>query len=401
MIKWIPHIVLFAFMMSACHQEKPAISQEILYPDIEVHILNKTIRAGEQLKLEIKQLNQLPINCQLHLSNGLISQLIPVQKKASQNLILEKKHTQVSGYYKLKVLAGSKVLHIDSLMIVNANEIEHLDIYNGPRSISVDQTQQSMTVAVPKDSLGNPVLDGSDIDFIVYQTNGKTIEEKKKTQHQLSYKINQANQKAQDIFIGVSQNETASNKQKTISTPAWPFNTKIKAQNYVAYANNRDFVKITTELLKDQFGNTISDGTLIHFHILSKGQKVGIYNGITIDGQAFSYIKNPSEASSWTIRASIGDHIISQDLLLQFKSDLKSIPSRFDKGYLTIGPLIGQLGQFISDGSKVKLLLNNKEIVIETFDGMAQFELDELNWLKNQEGIISVSGKEKRIVRND
>ena len=127
-------------------------------------------------------------------------------------------------------------------------------------------------------------------------------------------------------------------------------------------------------MLKDLNGDIISDGTLIQFKVQHKDKSVQ-YNSYSIDGVANVYIRNPSYASRWFAKAFIGDQVIlSNTIVMDFKTNVKSIPIELINDAIIVGPIGSYIGQFIPDGTKVRLKNNGKSIIEESEDGMVKFE---------------------------
>jgi len=371
-------------------------TEAVTYPIIEAMVLDKTIHAGDKLKVKIKQKN--PQHGILLISNGFLSYEVPVTPLENQIITLGSSYTSASGLFSIEFIKHDRVLHKEQVLILPNKADGTMDILTGPRSINVDQTQQSMIVSIPHDSLGNPVQEGTTIDFS-YQI-GEDISriQTQDVENLLAYEIVDANTQAQDAFVGISHQISSSRKQRIISTPSWPQDLSMSTESFYPYANNRNLFKVVTWELTDKYGNKLVDGTLLKFHVFENNIERAKYNGICIDGKAFCYIKNPSQKSNWLIKASIGDNYIGNDLVLAFENDLQELRFKFQNDELIVGPLLGQLGQYISEGSKVVFKVGDKEWHAETLNGIARFDLSSINWNKKDRAQLSCLGASVKVV---
>lgn len=382
----------------ACRKAPEEIKIE--YPTLEVDLSSNTILAGEDLTIDINQANKLG-DANLVLSNGVIAINKFVAAKAHQSITLSSPTTDAAGTFTIRIVKQDSLLFQEDIKILPLALTDPIDIYAGPRTINVDQKQQSMVVAIPRDSFGNPIADGLEVKFSINEEEEDIGSQNKEVEHLVSYKILTADVNADDQFIGISHPSASSKKQKLISIPAWPTQLTLEAEDHFPFANNRNFVKIKTNKLKDQFGNTIPDGTLLRFHIHENGLESARYNGITIDGVAFAYLRNPKQKSDWIIKVSVGDRFFGSGLRLKFDNDLQNLTYEFTDEALIVGPLRGQLGQYISDGTEVILNYKGKKISSETLNGVASFNLENIEWASGSTAILSAAGLQKTIGINE
>ena len=398
MIRYKLHIIWFYLLLQSCGKEA-AIAPTFDYPKVKLELNNQTILAGDDLTMTVLQEN--PSTCDVILSNGIISLSKRIDALQEQRVQFAAPETHAAGTFTLRIIKHDSVLYKQNIKILPIDITDPIDIYAGPRTINVDQKQQSMIVAIPRDEFGNAVADGLEVKFSENK-NAKDIGDYyKEVEYSLAYRIIEANQNAEDLFIGVSHPKASSKKQKIISIPSWPTDLYLSSEEHFAFANNRNFVKIKTNRLTDEFGNAIPDGTILNFHIFENGIETAKYNGITIDGVAFVYLKNPFKAASWFVRASIGDKFIGRGIEINFANDLQSIIYTIDEKQILVGPLRGQLGQYLSDGSKVNLELDGRTYIAETLLGIARFDLEDIQWTNNTPVTIRVAGLQKVIYRND
>jgi len=380
-------ISLLVFAFSCSSNEK----RDYTYPEkVNIEISDAIYVAGEDIEVKVNQIK--PQEAYVYISNGIISFQKPLNAKATQTITLSSPLTDGAGLYKMNLIVHDSILASTQFNIEANEPTDPIEIYAGPRSINVDQTQQSMVVAVPQDQYNNPVRDGTPVNYSYQIENKKSETQEQQVKDMLAYQRINADTKAKDAFIGVSHIKASSRKQKIISTPSWPENLIMMVYDFYPYANNRNLFKIETNELVDSFGNRILDGTLLKFHVYELGKKVGQYNGICIDGKAFCYIKNPSYKTDWTIKASIGDNIIGQEIELNFLNDLEELIYKFSDQKLIVGPLRGQLGQYVSEGTSVELQVGENTWYAESLNGVAQFDLKNINWDKNLTGFLSCAG---------
>ena len=138
--------------------------------------------------------------------------------------------------------------------------------------------------------------------------------------------------------------------------PSNPVDFLITASMTHAYADGNQMISFSTSKLVDQFNNTISDGTQVHFSIeTGNGQILSSWAAV-VEGVATAKLLHPEASDEWKITAFISGAAMSNTLKIKFLpafSDFSINVSKKDNE-ISVGPIHSFLGQWIPDGFPVE-----------------------------------------------
>jgi len=366
-------IYILLFLILAC---KPNKTESIQVQEAFTLVVpTNYITAGNDISIQIVNKENYSGNAQLLIESALSKNLIEFKISGSYiDLDVAGSYVTDAGINTITLIVGDQIKDQKSLLIKASDIISPIELFTGPNTIWVNDIQPSMVVALPKDEYENAGREGDSILFQSRHPDGSITANHIDIEHQLAYKKLNSAYKSGKVFIGTSEDESGAKEQRVDVISLWPTGIQIEVVDYIPYADNRQFYKLTTEVLKDINGDIISDGTLIQFEVENKDKSVH-YNSYSIEGVANVYIRNPSYASRWSARAYVGDQVIlSNRIQLDFKTNVKSIPIEKINDAIIVGPISSYIGQFIPDGTKVRLKNNGKSIIEESEDGMVKFE---------------------------
>lgn len=396
-------ISIIGLLFCSCKQEvKNAESISIAG---EFVFMNGDTKAGDPISLSgnINTSDVLEAELQLVVQNALNTIVYPIridEGKFSLNIGGDK--NQLIGENIFRLVYQDQILHEAKLFTYPQKAIDKTQNFNGPKSLFANDDDGSMNVTIAHDKFNNPLLPPSTIN---YQSsyNGK-IEDSSMApiENLVAYKINNSKKKAGKYLIGSSINEGYSQEQELIIGPAMPTKFSIQLVNYHPYADSRQVMHFKTSVLKDQWSNIVADGTLLLFTVMEQGSLVGVFQTFTIGGIANVYIENPSKESNWSISAGFHDQLISNQINVSFSRNVNDFSMSFDKKHkeLTIGPVIGILGQLVPDGTEV--VISNSEYDLEDYifleDGKTNYKMNfEWQQLKPTELEVLIGGITKKI----
>lgn len=316
---------------------------------------------------------------------------LPLYREYS--LTLPETFTRQSGNYHISIYSDGHVI-LNKKFLVLPQTSENLYVITGPRSIKADGNDATMIISIPDDKYGNVVTKGTPISYESIadsKSKNKTI---RPVEHQLSYNIIGSKTKATSHYVGVTDQKSFSLEQRIDFVPLWPSKITISNDEYYPYANNKNFINIETEKLLDKHGNQVSEGTYIRYILTDGKGRKSIYNSIVIGGIARVSIKNPSQPTSYTIYAESADGTQSNRIKMDFQSDITSIKYTLSDTTLRVGPLISQLGQYITEGTEVTLIVNGKTYKEEAYKSFAFFELKYISHKKGDKFSIRIAGTE-------
>ena len=397
MIKRLTYItVLIAILLLLGCQDTtaPTMPDPISQAQIKLKS-DHNYQAGHSIWIMIQTPNKKVKPIELIISNGLYTTTF--EKLTNKIIKLDSSLFETSGLYDLIVLEKEKVLTKRQIKIKSNSIIEPLDLYTGPSSIIVGGKQQSMVTVVPTDQYDNAIFRDNPIK--VKSKRGERINHTTTIKNLIASQEILSQEKSGKIILGVTLDKNTSREQEIQETPDWPTSFTLSLIKHYPYADNRQYLKLRTSRITDKYGNQIADGTLVHFHTYEGAEVRSTYKAIVIDGIANVYIRNPNQAVTWSINASIGPTISSNEIKVKFLNNIKELVYTYDDflKQITVGPLKSELGQFTPDGTEVILTHNAKEYEGETYNGIVFFNLVELGILTKDKVEISAAGLNRKI----
>lgn len=269
-----------------------------------------------------------------------------------------------------------------SFQIVRNNKTKTpIENYLGPRSILAGGAEFTMMVAVPTDSYDNPKPDETLV-VIKHQFLDLVTTETKKTKNFIAWKNIYSSIKSGQILSSTASEKTVT---KEIETEVYP---NIATDFSIFYSRNHDYADgnqittITTSVIKDRFGNIVSDGTTVLFNISTKNKTLLKTIGTTINGIAAGQILHPDHADIYSITGYVIGIAKSNAIVLDYKQIISSFNYSFSKSnrQITVGPLYSFMGQLVPDGIKVTVKIFHENRLVntlleETSKGIARFTI--------------------------
>lgn len=298
--------------------------------------------------------------------------------------------------------AGVKELSLVSLGItIDRRQItisplgiaKHVESYVGPKTVQVDLDEPAMITAVAIDRYGNALADGTEISITERSARGISTEAKILTECIVGHKLINRPQTTEVVYIAAKTTAGFSKEQVVQGVTGLPAAIELSVQELIPYADNRQISSFETSSIKDLQGNTIPDGSMIYLHV-DGIQGVSKYSAFTVDGKAKFSVPNPDRKSSWTLHALTSTGATSNQLEVSYESNLTNIPLQLntEEQQLIVGPLTGYLGQYIADGTEVRVALRQDERLIEKVhyveDGFIQVSVGDYLFSK---GILSIA----------
>ncbi|MBF4984566.1 Ig-like domain-containing protein, partial [Nonlabens mediterrranea] len=149
-----------------------------------------------------------------------------------------------------------------------------------------------------------------------------------------------------------------------------------------SYADGNQLATFSTSILKDSYGNTVSDGTLVVFYITTSSGVILQTTGTTIKGIATASMIHPEKADSWSVTAAVTGMASSNTINLEFQQVFDDYEIQLLEGNrsIIVGPLKSFMGQIIPDGVTVELKIVGQAIeetyLKQSYNGKVRFELN-------------------------
>lgn len=241
-----------------------------------------------------------------------------------------------------------------------------IENYLGPRSILAGGKEFSMMVTVPTDGFDNPKLENTPVLL----------------KHQFLQNITTTNLKTKDFIAWYNIYSPTKSGKLLVSTQCDTIVTKeIETEVYpniatdfnVFFSRNHEFADgnqittFTTSIIKDEYRNTVSDGTLVSFGVRTKNNVLLKTFGTTINGIATAKILHPDHPDIYTVKGFVTGIAESNTQVIVYKPIIETFQYRFSNlnRTLRVGPLKSFMNQLVPDGIKivVKVFHENKLII--------------------------------------
>lgn len=368
-LKYLIILLLSAGIISASEGRKAKVALEPVTEAV----------AGETLVLNFENADE---NSRLILKNSYGQTILKPEKSSEENIFTVPEFlAKKAGILSWKFINGNSI-EAGEIQINPKEEPHNIETYFGPRSIQAGNTDYSMLVNIPVDKFDNPLADGTAVEVSEY-FNGNQKTENIKMQNLFAWKNIYSREKAGNILVGASCKDLQTGEMTSTIYPSTATDFEVYISREHDFADGNQVMSLKTSILKDKFGNTVSDGTLVDFVIANAGNNILKTSAGTIDGVASAKILHPEKAENWQIRAVVTGMAESGIIAVNFKPVMEDFKVNYDRENrkIKVGPLKSFLGQLIADGATVSLeTLNGAqgktlEMQEPSKDGYVNFEL--------------------------
>ncbi len=357
-------LIILSLVLLSCSSNKEEQPKKTNPPNITFTTVMNTSIAGEAITLNFKT-NLLIANYKLQVKNAYGTILLNPDKSATENITftIPKNFTRIAGPFRWKLLVNSETLDKGTHVIAtNAPKATYVESYFGPRSITAGYNDFSMLTISPTDAYDNPLDNGTEV-TVKYQFL-ENIDESKITTESFVAWYNVASTLTSGRILVTSEcNGTASKELTTIVYPSNAVNFSISAASAHNFADGNQIITFTSDIIKDEFGNIVTNGTLVTFVIKNEKDAYLYTIGTTLNGIAIAKTLHPDKASKWEIQAFITGAAESNTTKFVFKPAIKDYPVHFSQGNrnIDIGPFESFMKQLIPDGLLVQLDIYDEE----------------------------------------
>ena len=377
-------------------------NQKTINNNINLITKEKEFVAGSTITLIFKGLKNKDLYLYCSSSYG-VSILQPQYTNSVAKFLLPDYLKNKSGVIRWQLI--SKKDKLSGVLKITPKVIPFsLETYFGPSSITSGGKDFSYFVVIPTDILDNPMADNTPIN-VKHQFLSDQISTNLSTKNSIAFKKIYSPLQTGKIFIASSSSDLHSKEYTISNLPSIAVNFNIYASRNHPFADGNEVTKLYTSLIKDIYGNIISDGSFVSFYIKNKKGNTLKTNGITLNGIATAKIIHPEFEDNWQIKAYITGIAESNTLLLTYKNVFTSLTTSFTNKnrQLVVGPLHSFMKQRIPDGLKVTVSIFHKDSLVNTIekksiDGFVKFNFN-ANIFKsgNYKLIISAAGNQKEI----
>ena len=351
-------LYILALILLGCSGKKEEHLTAFSQPTVEI-VSNVTHSvAGDAISLVFKAEIDID-NFKLHIKNAFGSVLLSPEISEKENMVfhIPKNYTRVAGPCRWELLIDGHMVKQGKFDIAtNAPKATYIESYFGPRSVTAGYNDYSMLTVAPTDAFDNPLDDGTKV-TVKYQFQDNIDAVEIETESFFAFYNVRSTLKSGRILVTAECNGTTSKELATIVYPNNATNFSISSASAHNYADGNQIITFTSDIIKDEYGNIVTNGTLVTF-VIKTDQDAYLYTiGTTINGIAEAKTLHPDKAAEWEIQAFVTGAAESNTTSFTFNAAIKDYPVHFSKGNrnIDIGPFESFMKQLIPDGLLVQL----------------------------------------------
>jgi len=339
-------------------------------------------KAGTRISLDFEVSNAAPLQLLLHAAYG--STLLDSE---TGTFILPAFITKKRGTIGYRLFYKKEVLVKGSLEIMsNAETLPKLESYSGPPSCNAGGKEHTMQVVIATDHYDNPLPDSTAVHM---KQQFLTLKKEKISYSKdlMAWTMIPSYTTAGRLLISSKVGITTSKEFAVEIQPSIAEDFQIKSVRKHQYADGHQITEFHTSMIKDAFGNTISNGTLVDFNIQNTNGAILRTQASTINGIAKAKIVHPDHQDTWAIKALIPGMAESNLLKLDYAAVLHDFEVHFNASQqaIRVGPLLSFMEQLIPDGAIVVLKVTQQGSLITqkmktSLNGMVHFRLNKENY---------------------
>jgi hypothetical protein len=303
-------------------------------------------------------------------------------EKGNYSFKIPENYVQKTGIVSWFLINGNeKVLNGTFEIIPNDKTETIIENYLGSRTIQAGGKEFSMMVTVPTDGFDNPKAENTPV-LLKHQFLENIAITNLKTKDFIAWHNIYSPLKSGKLLVSTQCDTIVTKEIETEIYPNIPNDFTIYFTRNHKFADGNQITNFTTSIIKDEFGNTVSDGTMVSFSIKTKNNLILKTFGTTINGIATAKILHPDHSEIYTVKGYVTGIAESNSLIIVYKP----IISTFNYGFsdqnrtLTVGPIKSFMNQLVPDGIKVVVKVYHNDKFITTLQedsskGLAKFTL--------------------------
>jgi hypothetical protein len=272
-------------------------------------LLPDSVRAGQEISLKARALNpgtDFVVCQQGERTQVWRADTLPVRwpaRKAGVVLFWVFRAGQVMASARMRVFPAS---------------VQQVPLYVGAKSLVANGRSVAMLLTFPTDAFGNPASNGTRATFALLRPDGASETAFQTTRYGLAYHVMNSRKQAGKSLATVTVNHHRSDDRVLSEVPGPPADFTIRASQRIAYADGREYFELETDVLHDEVGNVVSDGTLVRFSCREPNGTLRWLTASTVVGRAQTRIQNPATAGVLQLRAQVQQAGHSNTLFLSF-----------------------------------------------------------------------------------
>lgn len=373
------YVILTLFAIS-CSSKPEVIEEDTVYPDrviatIDDHPLEYDAGSDISLYARIRQ-DITQDSFLVFMTYSLGEHMMQVSPDQNRLLIpIPKEISNLRGAVYASIYRSGRLLARTHFKINPLEPYEQIASYSGPATIESSGIDWHLITAIPKDKYNNPVANGTIVNFASTYPNGAKRSLSKPIESLLTGIRIDPIKKAGKVYTGISSGSAHSTEREVLVTATWPVGFSLMVEEYYPVAEQRQVVRLNTSIIRDQYANTVADGTSVTFVRTDQSGEINTFNSFTVNGRAEVQLENPLDKSTWEVYAYVDQSARSKSIRLVFNESIKKIPIEYDtlQESIVFGPITGPLQQFVPNGTELLYSITGEayanSYVAEIIDG--------------------------------
>jgi len=369
-----------AFLLILGCVKAPSVESDISIVPTQTPL---TARAGEKVTLRFEISGEG--DPYLIFENSLGTSVIPgIREKNELWFNLPTQFTQKSGFCTWQLVYNKNISVSGIIEISSLDRPVKMETYLGPRSIYAGTTDYAMLVNVPTDIYDNPLMEGTPVQIKrQFLTKNESFETT--TKDLISWKRLFSVEKTGRMLVTASATGSNTKELSVDIYPAQATSFELYFKRNHEYADGNQIIIFETSVIKDIYGNTISDGTLVTFQITNNNGVKLKTEGTTINGVAMAQMLHPEVEENWKIEAYVTGSTKSEAILIDFKPAIQNYDLKISEDGRTIlvGPILSFMDQLNPDGIPIDIKISNEnsqQLLVKrntSVNGFTEFVLSE------------------------
>ncbi|MFK7810890.1 MAG: hypothetical protein AB8B59_00255 [Maribacter sp.] len=355
-------LIILGLILIGCSSDKVEESKRRFIPEINFVSEQTNFVAGDSISLVFKS-DTVVSNLKLLVKNAYGNTLLAPLEIGNKQMqfIVPKNYARLAGPCHWTLLHEDETLSKGKFEVaVNSVKDTFIESYFGPRSITAGNNDFSMLTIAPTDIYDNPLDNDTEV-TVKYQFLESINELTITTESFIAWYNVGSTLKSGRILVTSECNGTTSKELTTIVYPANAVNFSISASSAHSFADGNQIITFKSDIIKDEFENTVGDGTLVTFIIKNESNSYLYAIGTTLGGIVEARTLHPDKASKWEIQAFVTGAAESDITEFSFKPAIKDYPVHFSQGnrQIDVGPFESFMKQLIPDGLLLQLDIYN------------------------------------------
>ena len=257
-----------------------------------------------------------------------------------------------SGQVLLSVIQGD-LTATATIEVEPGPPVDPIDVYLGPRTVIADTEHFVMLVAVPEDRWGNPVAEGTFVDFQTTRADLGVETQRYPTEDLVAWYEVFSGTVAGRSRIAASSGSAGAPERTFLEVADIPSTYSLELVETILPADGSALLTIRTDVLADRFDNVLPDGTVV---ALDAEGVTGIrrIHSQTIDGRGEFTLEVPDQPGTVTLVATASG-VQSEPLELDFASAVLSLSAEVEVApevaIVEIGPVRSVRDSYVPEGT--------------------------------------------------